>query len=107
LEHRTAKSRYIRTNRKGTTLQLAQIERREARIRRIREKISAVGNSVDHEEYHPGTPNAHHIIGKSQARPENIFLFQRNHAGDPAAAVRDNSKTVVFLHADLLLEFRS
>jgi hypothetical protein len=88
-------------------LQLAQIERREARIRRIREKTSAVGNPVDREEYHPGAPNVHHVIGKSQARPENILLFLRKHAGDPAVVVRDNLKTVVFPYTDSLVGFRS
>jgi hypothetical protein len=83
---------------------LAQIERREARIQHIH---SAVSNSVDHEEYHPGTPNVHHIIWKSQARLENILLFLRKHAGDPAVAVRDNLNTVLLPYADSSLGFHS
>jgi hypothetical protein len=85
LEHRSAKSRYTRTSRKGFLCQLAQIECRQARIRHIREKHQASDGSVN--QFIPGPPNEHHSIGKSQNQPENIPSFLRKHSGDPAIAV--------------------
>jgi hypothetical protein len=85
LEHRSAKSRYARTSRKGFTHQLAQIERRQARIRRIRDRHKTA-NQPD-AEIPPGMPNVHHVIGKSQNQPESIPTFLQKHAGDPAISV--------------------
>jgi hypothetical protein len=98
LEHRSAKSRYTRTSRKGFLRQLAQIERRQARIRRIREKHQAGDRPVN--QFNPGSPNEHHNIGNSQNQPENIPLFLRKHSGDPAIAV--GSDLVVLVKMPLL-----
>ncbi len=43
LEHRSSKSRYLRTNRKNFEKQLGDIERRQARNRRIRQKLNKNG----------------------------------------------------------------
>jgi hypothetical protein len=62
---------------------MAQIERRQARIRRIRaknfpdKKPDAVAND----------PDVHHHIGKSQNNPEHIGFFVQKHSGDPAIKV--------------------
>jgi hypothetical protein len=64
---------------------LAQIERRQVRIRRIRDRHKTA-NRPD-AEIPPGMPNVHHVIGKSQNQPESIPMFLRKHAGDPAIAV--------------------
>ena len=61
------------------------MERREARIRRIRDKLQHANRKTD--EFLPGTPNVHHVIAKSQNRPEHIPSFLRKHVGDPAIAV--------------------
>jgi hypothetical protein len=98
LEHRSAKSRYTRTSRKGFLRQLAQIERRQARIRRICEKYQAGDWPVN--QFNPGSPNGHHNIGKSQNQPENIPSFLCKHSGDPAIVVRGD--LLVFVTMSLL-----
>src|ERR1700749_20611 len=64
LEHRSPKARYTRTSHKGFIKQMTQIERRQARIRRIRAKHQQTGNSSNEDVAR--SPEAHHIIGKSQ-----------------------------------------
>jgi uncharacterized coiled-coil protein SlyX len=83
LEHRTAKSRYLRTNRKAVTKQLAAIERRQVRLRRLQEKLGPrrnVANVVvpSNEPYH---------VGKSQDNPIGISQFLEKNKGDPAVTV--------------------
>lgn len=85
LEHRSPKARYARTSRKGFIKQIAQIERRQARIRRIRAKLRKTGN-VLHEDV-ARSPEAHHHIGKSQNFAENIHSFVRENKDDPAIQV--------------------
>jgi hypothetical protein len=85
LEHRSAKARYTRTNRKNFTKQITQIERRQARLRRIREGHRRSGKPQDEQVV--GSPEAHHHIGKSQNNPEHITHFLRKNAGDPAVKV--------------------
>jgi hypothetical protein len=63
--------------------QLTGIERREARLRRIRAWLSRQGRS----DPVGGTPQEHHHIGVSQKRFEHIGTFLRRHAGDPAIQV--------------------
>ncbi|KZP03478.1 hypothetical protein FIBSPDRAFT_768897 [Athelia psychrophila] len=83
LEHRTPKTWYVRTSGKEFVKQMTGIERREARIRRIRERLypkgkqPAVVPSIQ-------DPNAHHHIGISQTHPVDIGSFLRDNAGDPA-----------------------
>ena len=85
LEHRTPKGRYARTNRKHFLRQMTQIERRQARLRRIRARHRMAGKPLD--EVVATTPEAHHSIGISQNHPENVTLFVQNHMGDPAIKV--------------------
>lgn len=83
LEHRTPKSRYKRTDKKTFVKQLTEIERREARIRRIRMRLGrARGEQV------PRSLEEHHHIGKSQNEFEHIGTFLRRNSGDPATKVR-------------------
>jgi hypothetical protein len=85
LEHRTPKARYKRTDKKLFVKQLAQIERRETRIRRIRAKLVSKGQIES--EVVASTPQEHHHIGVSENRWENVGSFIRSHAGDPATQV--------------------
>jgi hypothetical protein len=66
---------------------MTQIERREARIRRIhtRNLIEHRGSAGYKEE--AVNPEVHHNIGKSEAFPEHIGVFVMNHSGDPAVNV--------------------
>jgi hypothetical protein len=85
LEHRTPKSRYTRTSKKDFTKQLAQIERRQARIRRIRERL--VKTKMPTPESVARNPDEPYNIGKSQNLPVNISHFLQKHLDDPAVKV--------------------
>lgn len=101
LEHRTPKRRYIRTSRKGFTKQMTHIERRQACIRRLREKMAFTG--VLTTENVASTPNNHHNIGKSQNYPVAISQFLQKYADDPAVTV---SSTIADIGHALLINSR-
>ncbi|KAG2741806.1 hypothetical protein P692DRAFT_201726163 [Suillus brevipes Sb2] len=82
LEHRTSKARYHRTDRKEFVKQITSIERREARIHRIRDKQSPHNMVIDEDV--ATSPEARFHVGKSQNYPENIPLFIQRHLCDPA-----------------------
>ncbi|RDB25667.1 hypothetical protein Hypma_006970 [Hypsizygus marmoreus] len=92
LEHRTPKRRYQRTSKKGFKKQLAQIERRQARIKRIREKlITQEKPQSDLDDVRTPQvdadakdPTMHHYVGISENFPLHIGTFLRSHYGDPA-----------------------
>lgn len=90
LEHRSPKARYRRTDRKHFIKQLTQIERRQARIRRIKQQ-----NSVNeaHTKLSPPPeiatrPEQHHHIGQSEDTYEEFGAFIRKYRDDPAVIVR-------------------
>lgn len=89
LEHRNAKSRYKRTSKRFVTKQMAQIERRQKRIRRIRQKILKEGGdpSGNRNEVKANNLDAQHHIGISENLHEDIGLFLRKREGDPAVKV--------------------
>jgi hypothetical protein len=65
---------------------MTQIERRQARLRRIRAK-----NMMNEEETWERVardPEKHHIIGKSEKLAQHIGHFVQRHGSDPAVAVR-------------------
>ncbi|KJA12927.1 hypothetical protein HYPSUDRAFT_209987 [Hypholoma sublateritium FD-334 SS-4] len=81
LEHRSPKSRYLRTSRKDFESQLSRIERRQARIHRIRQKLDAHTNNCKtfaHEKG-PESPTSDYHIGKTQ-----------NHALDLGSLARES-----------------
>ena len=98
LEHRSPKARFSRTNHKHFIKQLTQIERRQARLRRIRARHKEAGRPT-HEEV-PISLNAHHVIGKSQNYPEHIPSFLQNNASDPAVKVNMIPYVLVTLNDD-------
>ena len=64
---------------------MAQIERRQKRIMRIRQKIwedSGIRNEAQSSHLH-----VHHHIGVSENLHEDIGVFLRMRAGDPAVKV--------------------
>lgn len=105
LEHRLPKARYIRTSRKLFINQLAQIERRQARLRRIRARHFQAGKPPNEEI--PTTPEARYVIGKTQDHPEKIPLFLQKYAGDPALKVKSLSSDVNIISNRQLLGFRA
>jgi hypothetical protein len=86
LEHRTSKSRYTRTSRKNFLKQMAQIERRQARIRRIKDRIYKSGNAFSSEQSACNL-DTHTKIGVSENDPQHIGLFLQKYTGDPAVKV--------------------
>ena len=76
--------RFTRTSRKGYIHQLARIEQRQARIRRIREASKAT--TVPTEAV-PDIPDERYNIGKSQHLPIDLNSFVRTNMVDPAITV--------------------
>jgi hypothetical protein len=64
---------------------MTQIERRQARLRRIRARYRKAGKVLD-EDVATST-EAHHVIGVSQNFPENIPVFLEKNRKDPAVKV--------------------
>ena len=87
LEHRTPKSRYIRTSRKFFEKQLSQIERRQTRIRRIRQKIDGIRSIRLQPDKRPDSSAIKYHIGKSQNNPIILGSFLRENRSDPALQV--------------------
>jgi hypothetical protein len=87
LEHRTPKSRYLRTSRKNFEKQLTQIERRQARIRRIRQRFNEAGKTALTPEKGPESSSCKYHIGKSQNYPVNLGVFVQESRHDPAVQV--------------------
>lgn len=88
LEHRSPKSRYLRTSRKDFEKQLGCIERRQARIRRIRQKLtSSTRCALAHEKGPESSACAYHI-GKTQNSPLDLGTLARDNCHDPAVQVR-------------------
>jgi hypothetical protein len=88
LEHRTPKSRYTRTSRKHFIKQLTKIERRQTRIRRIRERLKSGSSSgLSPCEDVPASPESHHVIGQMQNLPVDLGVFVRDYIDDPAVKV--------------------
>jgi hypothetical protein len=85
LEHRSPKSRYRRTDRKSFVKQLTRIERRQARIRRIGDKIVHRPH-IEIAEL-ARSPCVHHHIGATQKFPVHIGTYLISHEGDPAIKV--------------------
>lgn len=68
---------------------MTQIERRQARIRRIRQRLNKTVKLPDPQES-ISRPDARYVIGKTQNHPENILLFNQRHAEDPAVKVMES-----------------
>jgi len=64
---------------------MTQIERRQTRIRRIRARY--INGAKPSDEEVAASPEAHHVIGRSQKFPENIHTFLWKNGGDPAVKV--------------------
>jgi hypothetical protein len=64
---------------------MTQIERRQARMRRIRAKFQKAGKTIDEDV--ATSPEAHHVIGISQNFPEHIPMFLHKNREDPAIKV--------------------
>jgi hypothetical protein len=87
LEHRTAKARYARTDKRDFIKQMTQIERRQERIRHIHARNFSKGNINPPGERIAQNPDVHHCIGKWEHHSEQIGLFVKKNLGDPAVQV--------------------
>lgn len=94
LEHRSPKARYRRTDRKAFIKQLTQIERRQTRIRRIKQRVSEVNHKHSSEMNQPReaavNPEQHHHIGRNENTYHEIGAFLHAHTDDPAIKVCDH-----------------
>lgn len=89
LDHRLPKSRYRRTSRKDFEKQLGCIERRQARIRRIRQKLDQSNKNCEvlmHEKGPQSWTSEYHI-GKTQNHPLDLGTFIQEAHTDPAVKV--------------------
>ena len=79
LEHRSPKSRYLRTSRKNFEKQLGNIERCQARIRRIRQRLVKNGEiqEVLIREKVPESSTSSYQIGKTQNHPFDLVVIAR------------------------------
>ncbi|EGO04334.1 hypothetical protein SERLA73DRAFT_148890 [Serpula lacrymans var. lacrymans S7.3] len=102
LEHQTGKSRFKRTSKKTYTEQLTHIERWEARIRLMRQKLGM--SSEDHAVaagQEASTLDDHHHIGKSQNSPLHITFFSKMYSHDPACTDFVPNLKIHLLHSPL------
>ncbi|KAF7969066.1 hypothetical protein HWV62_28417 [Athelia sp. TMB] len=83
LEHKRPISRYGRTSRKYVMKQLAGLERRDYRIRRIRQRLGGKKKQQDDERV-AMDPKSHHHIGKTENDFIDVGQFTARHKGDPA-----------------------
>jgi hypothetical protein len=88
LEHRSPKARYKRTSKKNFVKQLTQLERREARIRLIRQRVAQGSSTIADEEHVPTDPMTHHHIGVAENHKQPFSMFLQSNNGDPAITVR-------------------
>lgn len=86
----------MRTSRKAFVRQMTQIERRQARIRRVRHYLSHNKSNSDlaNRQLLPETTNipagdtdTRYQIGKTQNNPEHIVSFIQGNEKDPAIKV--------------------
>lgn len=85
----------MRTSRKAFLRQMTQIERRQARIRRIRNYLShnqtdeesAARNLSEFADVPILDTSARYQIGKTQNNPEHILSFIQKNERDPAIKV--------------------
>jgi hypothetical protein len=83
------KAWYRRTNKKGFIKQLAQIERRRARIRHIKKANCLKHRKASNEQVQAAQcAESHHFIGKSRNFPQHVGMFVTKYSGDPALKVR-------------------
>lgn len=87
LEHRSSKSLYLRTNRKCFQKQLGSIERRQAHIRRIQQKLGCRKQETFVHEKAPVSSTTAYFIGKTQCHPLDLGIFVRDYSCDPAVKV--------------------
>jgi hypothetical protein len=88
LEHRTSKSRVIRTSGRLIPQQLSKIELRERRIRALREKMRRSPIQTD-SDIALNDPRAQYNMGKTQNSPVHLPTFLQKNDGDIAIKVNN------------------
>lgn len=68
---------------------MAQIERRQARIKRIRQRLGVTNSATysERNQHQDGNPALHHHIGLSENHFLHIGTFLRENVMDPAIKV--------------------
>jgi len=78
-------------------MQLSKIERRQSRIRRIREKTQQPPLQTDAEDTLTD-PKARYNIGKTQNSPVHLPTFLQKNDGDPAIKVSSACRCFISSH---------
>jgi hypothetical protein len=86
LEHRMPKGRYRRTDRRDFIRQLTQIERRQARLRRIKQRQQKLAPRAELNE-NASDPRLQHHMGQSEKVYDEFGHYLRSRARDPAMKV--------------------
>jgi hypothetical protein len=94
VEHGQSKKWYERTSRKpGFEGQIADIERRQTRISRIKQNLERqlhlVAKLKTDQDPIAKDLDSDYSVGKSQNQPVNIYTFLQDHLNDPAICVCD------------------
>ena len=94
LAHRLVKKFYRRTNKINATRQIARLERRETRLRRAREAVTAQRKRhAHHVQFSDNDPlpytsiEQHHHISDSKSFPHQLLNFVNDPPNDPAKMV--------------------
>jgi hypothetical protein len=83
---------------------MTRIERRQARVRRIRPQPS---ECLPSDKDCAVTPEAHHTIGMTENFSEHLGLFIQKYAGDPAIEVRSLNTCPLYQNVlNLFVELR-
>jgi hypothetical protein len=85
-EHQTSKGRFLRTSGRSISQQLSKIDRRQHRVRMIRETLNGPFPQVEHDDL-ANDPRSQYNMGTSQNFPVHIPTFLQKNDGDPAVKV--------------------
>ena len=80
---------------------MAQIERRQARIRRIRSENFLDAEASDDDDDLASCPESHHTTGKNENLPLDLSLFVQRHSGDPAIQVSAHVQVLIIIYTIL------
>jgi hypothetical protein len=88
-EHRTSKARFLRTSGRSIPKQLSVIERRQRRVRTIRQNLDGRHSQIEPEAVIANDPGIQYEMGESENFPVHVPTFLQRNEGDPAINVND------------------
>ena len=88
-EHRTSKARFLRTSGRSIPKQLSGIERRQRRVRTIRQNLDGGHSQIEQEPIVANDPGIQYEMGGSENFPVHVPTFLQRNQGDPAIQVNN------------------